>query len=173
MSETGINRRQAVTTVTASAIAMAILRMNTAAGPAAADTGGDVGGPDGPVRITFLFGQPDDQSVFEQHYQSVHLPLVVGVPGLVHMESCMGTGSLDGTSSAFYRANTLTFQSRRDMILAAQSEIGAAALADLDVFATGGVTATIVANIDDYEPQPPPVADTDSRFRNGVDPRTP
>lgn len=170
MSETGINRRQVVTTLTASTIAAAVMRIGAVARPATTNTGGDVGGPDGPVRITFLFGQPDDQKAFEQHYQSVHLPLVVSVPGLVHMESCKGAGNLDGTSSAFYRANTLTFQSRYDMMLAAQSDVGAAALADLDVFATGGVTATIVANIDNFDP---PVANKDSRFRNGVDPRTP
>lgn len=164
------NRRQAVTTLAASAILAATARLGATAGPAYVDTGGDVGGPSGPVRITFLFGQPDDPVEFERHYAAVHLPLVVRVPGLVRMESSMGVGNLDGSSSSFYRANILTFSNQHDMMLAAKSSLGAAALADLDTFATGGVTATIVQDIDEFDP---PVAGSRQRLRNGVDPREP
>lgn len=170
MNRIQTDRRSMVHTLIASAIAAGTWNTTVAARPGSADTGGDNGARDETVRITFLFGHPEDVEAFETHYEAIHLPLVVRVPGLVHMESCRSSGNLDGSTSSFYRVNTLTFRNHQDLLLAAESNEGLAALADLERFASGGVSATVVQGITDFDP---PLVTTRSRLRNGVDPRQP
>jgi uncharacterized protein (TIGR02118 family) len=34
------------------------------------------------IRLTVLYGQPDDTEAFERHYRDVHIPLAKKLPGL-------------------------------------------------------------------------------------------
>jgi uncharacterized protein (TIGR02118 family) len=95
-------------------------------------------------RITILYGHPHDPVEFERYYQQTHLPLggtMRGVRGVT-------IGRLESADpaqpAAYYRIASLYFDSREAWQAVLASPEGQAAMADLNQFATGGVT--IVAN---------------------------
>ena len=69
------------------------------------------------------------------------------VPHLAHGESALVLGTPDRAPPPFYRVAVLSFATMEDFEAAAASPEGAAALADLTNFATGGVTL-VIAQVD-------------------------
>lgn len=104
-------------------------------------------GAEGPVKIVVLFGQPDDPAAFEEYYLGTHVPLALEIPNFQGLEAGQAVSALDGAAGAFYRIATLSFANQADMEAALASPEGQAAFGDVVNFATGGVTATIVADI--------------------------
>lgn len=100
-----------------------------------------------PVKLVLVFGHPEDEELFEGHYRTVHLPLVMRLPKCSSMESALAVGDMDGKNASFYRISTLTFASNDDMVSCMSSAAGLAAIADIANFASGGVTATVVSDI--------------------------
>ncbi len=89
------------------------------------------------VKLTVLFGQPEDPEAFEEYYAKRHLPLAAEIPSVRRFESGR-MRSVDGSESPYYRIAELWFESAERMGEAMASPQGEAAALDLPKFATGG-----------------------------------
>lgn len=95
-------------------------------------------------RFTVLFGHPQDPAAFERYYRQSHFPLAAKMRGIKGVT----IGKLEALDpnqpAAYYRITSFYFDSRETCQAVLASPEGQAALADLNTFATGGVT--FVAN---------------------------
>ena len=92
------------------------------------------------IKATVLYGQPTDADAFEKYYIETHLPLVAKTQGVLKAEFSKCFPNPDGSAAAFYRIADLYFASPAEMQEAMGSAEGKAMAADLQNFATGGVT---------------------------------
>ncbi len=90
--------------------------------------------------MTVLYGRPDDESAFDAHYEQVHAPLAAQMPGLVSYTAFHPATGPDGVVPETYLVAALTFPDVETFLAATHSEQGRAAIADVEGFATGGVT---------------------------------
>jgi uncharacterized protein (TIGR02118 family) len=91
-------------------------------------------------RLTVCYGHPNDTAVFGAHYREVHRPLAEKLPGLrgLALRACE---SVDGEGHAPYHlVAELAFDGPGELATALASPEGQAGAADLENFATGGVT---------------------------------
>ncbi len=114
---------------------------------------GSTANPDGngPLSIVFVFGHPDDPEAFEDHYLTTHVPMALKMPLFQRLDSCKAVADANGDPPAFYRIATMSFLSQDDMEAALTSPQGMDAFADVANFATGGVTGTIVHDLQSRE----------------------
>lgn len=122
---------------------------------------------EGPVSIIVIFNTPDHPATFEDYYLTTHVPLALRMPLLQRLESGQALSHIDGTAPGFYRLAILHFASHADLDHSLTSEEGITAFSDVANFATGGVTATIVRNVQTASP----VAGDSRLIGWGVDPR--
>jgi len=95
-------------------------------------------------RLTVLFGHPRDPAAFERYYRQSHFVLAGKVKGIKGV-SIGRLEALDpGQPTTYYRITSFYFDNREACQAALASPEGQATLADLHIFATGGVT--LVAN---------------------------
>lgn len=125
-----------------------------AAAPRANFETGGITGPGTPVKIVVVYGEPEDVEIFEGYYRTKHLPLALAMPYCASIESALAIGEAAGGKASFYRIATLTFNSEANMLACMASEAGLATFADVANFATGGATATIVADIQSFQGAP-------------------
>ena len=90
------------------------------------------------IKLVVLYTQPDDPAAFEEHYLSVHMPLVADLPGLQRAEAGRFTAALDGGGQAFYRLAELYFADQGAMNTALGSPQGQATAADFQKIAPTG-----------------------------------
>ena len=95
------------------------------------------------VKITALFGHPEDPNAFEEHYTNTHVPLVHEIPELQRFEAARAIATPDGSELPYYRIAELYFEDVEQLQGSLGSDEGQAATADLQNFATGGVTIFI------------------------------
>ncbi|MDP9354548.1 MAG: EthD family reductase [Chloroflexota bacterium] len=91
------------------------------------------------VKLTVLFGHPDNPEAFEAYYANYHLPLAAKLP---HVQ-CFESGRVrvaDGGAPPYHRIAEVWFENAARMGEAMSSPEGKAATVDLQNFATGGVT---------------------------------
>ena len=98
------------------------------------------------VKLTLLYGHPEDAKAFESYYATTHLPLAAAITGVRRAEFSLVSGALDGSRSPYYRIAELYFDDLGQMETAMGAPGGLAAVADLPNFANGGVT-TIVSEV--------------------------
>lgn len=91
------------------------------------------------VKLTVLFGHPQDPEAFEEYYTSQHLPLAAKIPNVQRFESGR-VRAVDGGESPYHRMAEMGFESAERLAEAVSSPEGQAANADLANFATGGAT---------------------------------
>jgi uncharacterized protein (TIGR02118 family) len=92
------------------------------------------------VKVTILYGHPDDSQAFERYYKETHLPLAAKMKGVDRLElTKFGIGP-DGNEPAYYRMAELYFTGETQLQATLDSPEGKAAVADLSNFASGGVT---------------------------------
>ncbi len=96
------------------------------------------------VKLIVAYGQPDDPADFDRHYADVHAPLAEKIPGLRRFEWGKVLGTPDGSPAPYYLLAELSFDSPEDIQAAFGSPEGQAASADVETFASGGVTFMIV-----------------------------
>ena len=91
-------------------------------------------------RVTVLYRHPQDPEAFERYYRQTHLPLAVKMPGLAGFT----VGKLDSLNPAerpsYYRIASLYAESAEAAHAILASSEGQATVADIQNFATGGVT---------------------------------
>lgn len=104
-----------------------------------------------PVKLVVIFNEPEDAELFEGYYLTTHLPLARAMPNCASLETAVAVGGAAGEKAAFYRIDTMTFNSEAALVSCVASAAGQAALADVANFATGGATATIVHDIQSFQ----------------------
>jgi uncharacterized protein (TIGR02118 family) len=53
------------------------------------------------IRLTVLYGQPDDTEAFDRHYRDVHIPLAKKLPGLRRYTVSRGVAVAFGEDPAY------------------------------------------------------------------------
>ena len=92
------------------------------------------------IRLTVLYGHPDDPSEFDRYYNEVHIPLARKMQGLKGwtIGKCQSVNLAE--QPAYYMIVGLYADSREDMEAILDSPEGKATVADVANFATGGAT---------------------------------
>lgn len=91
------------------------------------------------VKLTVLFGHPEEPEAFEEYYANQHLPLAAKIPNVQRFESGR-LRTVDGSETPYHRIAELWFERAERMGEAVSSPEGQAANWDLPNFATGGAT---------------------------------
>jgi uncharacterized protein (TIGR02118 family) len=95
------------------------------------------------MKVTVLYGNPKSPDEFEQYYASTHMSLAAKMKGVARVELTKFVAGPDGGKPAFYRMAELYFTTQAQMEQSLGSAEGQATVADLQKFATGGVTVLI------------------------------
>jgi uncharacterized protein (TIGR02118 family) len=99
------------------------------------------------VKLTVLYGPPEDPAAFEDYYRDTHVPLVDEIPDLAKFEASRVVGTPDGSDAPYHRIAELWFESVEVLQAAMGSDAGQAAVADIPNFASGGATV-VISDID-------------------------
>lgn len=92
------------------------------------------------IRLTVLYGWPDDSEEFDRYYREVHIPLARKIPGLEGWTIGKCQAAEPGETPPYYMIVGLYAKSREAMEAILDTPEGKAAVADVANFATGGVT---------------------------------
>ena len=95
------------------------------------------------IKLTVLYGQPQDPAAFDRHYQQTHAVLAQKIPGLKGFVSNRPAALNPQEPSPYYLIADLYFENMAALQTALQTPEGQVAAGDLQNFATGG--ATLVA----------------------------
>ncbi|QQE76874.1 EthD family reductase [Alicyclobacillus sp. SO9] len=86
-------------------------------------------------KLVALYRQPEDKKAFDEHYESVHTPLVKKIPGLVKLEVTKIDGDAMGKASKFYLLAEMYFEDEESFQKAMTSPENRATGKDLMSFA--------------------------------------
>jgi len=92
------------------------------------------------VKLTLLFGHPDDPDAFDRHFSETHLPLFAKVKERPRFELARTVGAPDGGPAAYYQIAEMWFDSLEAMHELLETPEMKVAVGDLANFASGGVT---------------------------------
>ncbi len=95
------------------------------------------------MKVSVLYGRPDDPATFEEYYANNHLPLAAKIANVQRFETGKVVATPDGSEPPYHRITELWFESEEQMQSSLGSEEGEAAVADIPNFATGGATIVI------------------------------
>ena len=98
------------------------------------------------IKLTVLYGHPLVPDDFEAYYRATHRPLLADVQGIQRAELTLFCTQADGSLPAYYRMAELYFATQAQMDTALASAAGQILVADIENFATGGVTV-LVGNV--------------------------
>lgn len=90
------------------------------------------------LKLVVLYTHPADPAAFDEHYLSVHAPLVEKLPGLQRLETGRITAALDGGEHTYYRVAHLYFADQAAFEAAFGSPEGAATAQDYGEIAPPG-----------------------------------
>ena len=90
--------------------------------------------------VTLLYGHPQDPAAFEEYYYQKHLPLAAKISGVKGFTLSKLESGDPHQSAPYYRTASLYFDSREACQTVLATPEAQAAVADLQNFATGGVT---------------------------------
>ncbi len=97
------------------------------------------------IKVTVLYGHPQDSAAFEQYYAGVHLPIAARMQGVSRLELTRFAPGPDGSAPAYYRMAELYFADQEQLQRTLGSPEGQATVADLPNFANGGFTVLMGA----------------------------
>lgn len=95
------------------------------------------------IKLTVLYGQPEDPAAFERHYRQVHTPLALKFSGLKGFTTDRPMSLNPQEKSPYYLIATLYWDNMQAFQEDLQSPEGQAAAADLQNFASGGATLVV------------------------------
>jgi uncharacterized protein (TIGR02118 family) len=95
------------------------------------------------IKVSVLYGHPQDASAFEEHYAQKHLPLAAKMPNVKRFEASRVVGTPDGSPAPYYRIAEVWYDSDEELQASMGSDEGQATVADIGNFATGGATVVI------------------------------
>ena len=91
-------------------------------------------------QLTALYNQPEDPAAFDRHYDDVHAPLAMKLPGLQRFAINRPGPDPDGNPPQYYFVAVLEWADENAFQQSIASPEGQAALADLQNFAGAGMT---------------------------------
>ena len=92
------------------------------------------------VRLTVLYGHPEDPVEFQRYYRETHIPLARKMKGLKGWTIGMCEAAEQGEKPPYYMIVGLYAESREAIEAILASPEGQDTIADVPKFATGGVT---------------------------------
>ena len=95
------------------------------------------------IQLTVLYGQPQDSTAFDHHYQETHAALAQKIPELKGFVINKPASLNPQEQSPYYLIADLYFESMAALQSALQSPEGQATAGDLQNFATGGATLVV------------------------------
>ena len=95
------------------------------------------------IKLTVLYGQPQDPAAFDRYYRQVHAPLALKIPGLKGFTTDHSMSPNPQEKSPYYLIATLYWSDMQTFQEGLQSPEGQAAAADLQNFATGDATLLV------------------------------
>jgi uncharacterized protein (TIGR02118 family) len=90
------------------------------------------------ARLVVMYKTPKDAAAFDKHYFATHVPIAKAIPGLRHYEVSQGPVATPAGPSGVHLVAILQFDDVPAIQSAFASPQGQAAVADLQIFATGG-----------------------------------
>ena len=90
-------------------------------------------------RVIVKYGIPSDPVSFNNHYVSIHVPLVNKMPFIKSFEYSCGSITSSDQDANYQLIAILSYDSQDELDKSLNSSEGQAAVADLENFATGGV----------------------------------
>jgi uncharacterized protein (TIGR02118 family) len=95
------------------------------------------------VKLTVLYEHPNVSDAFEEYYANIHIPMVPKIPNLLRYETARVVATPDASEPPYHRTFEGYFEDMEQLQSGMGSEEGQAAVADIQNFATGGVTIFI------------------------------
>lgn len=95
------------------------------------------------VKLTIVYGTPEDADGFDKHYTEVHMPIVERWPGVERVEMAKVTGGPMGSPSPYHLITEVYFADADALNAALSSEPGREAGKDFMSFATPGSFMTV------------------------------
>lgn len=118
------------------ALGLAMASTSVLAGVARADDA------KGSVKVTVLYGAPQDPAAFEAYYAQKHMPMVYAVKG-TRVELAKLLPGPDGKPPAYYRITEIWFTSLADMKRITSAPEWKQITDDVPNFASGGATILV------------------------------
>jgi uncharacterized protein (TIGR02118 family) len=100
------------------------------------------------VKLTVVYGTPDNADEFEKHYMDVHMPIVQRFPNLQRAELARVDGGPFGSPSPYYWMAELYFADEAALNEALTSPAGAESGKDFGVIAPPGSFMTVSSVLD-------------------------
>jgi uncharacterized protein (TIGR02118 family) len=95
------------------------------------------------IKLTVLYGQPQDPAEFDRYYEQVHTPIALKMPGLRGITIDRPKSLDPREQSPYCLIANLYWSDMQAVQEALQSSEGQAAAADVPNFATGGATLLV------------------------------
>ena len=118
------------------ALGIAVVSASVLAGVARADN------TKGSVKVTVLYGTPQDPAAFESYYAQKHMPMVYAVKG-IRTELAKLLPGPDGRPPPYYRITEIWFASPDDMKRITSTPEWKQITDDVPNFASGGATILV------------------------------
>lgn len=96
-------------------------------------------------KVTVLYNEPTDPAAFEDYYFATHLGIASKLPNVTRVETAKAAATPDGSPLPYYRMAEIWYQDLETLQASMGSPEGAATVADLANFATGGAKVLISA----------------------------
>lgn len=91
-------------------------------------------------RVLALYPRPNDPDHFRAHYEQTHIPLARKLPGLRGIRYSLDVKPLAGDAAPYFCVAELDFDDEAALMAALQSSEGQAVVADVQQYASGGLT---------------------------------
>lgn len=95
------------------------------------------------IRLTVLYGTPQDEASFLSHYEGTHVPIVHKMERIERFTWGRGLPGPDGSAAPFFLNAELVWRSPEDMQADMDGPAGKEAIDDLVNLPTDGVTMLI------------------------------
>ncbi len=95
------------------------------------------------VKLTVLYGHPDDPDAFEEYYENTHMPIARKIPNVQRIDLAKVVAAPDGSEPPYYRTADVWFEDMDQLQSGLGSPEGQETAQDIQNFATGGATLFI------------------------------
>jgi uncharacterized protein (TIGR02118 family) len=95
------------------------------------------------VKLTVVYGTPEDAAAFDKHYHEVHMPIVERWPGVQRTEVARVTGGPMGSASPYHLITDIHFADAAALDAALGSDAGREAGKDFMQIAPPGSFMTV------------------------------
>ncbi len=95
------------------------------------------------IKLTVIYGHPENVEEFENYYKNTHLAIAAKMPFTHRMEVTKFMKGPDGKPPAHYRMAEIYFEDEAKMKESLSSPESQATASDLSNFASGGVTMSV------------------------------